>query len=138
MVACGPDAAAHVVVKTSAWPYSDAAHDAHYRDLSYPGLPAVLDTVAQTAVPGRGQGMNSKVIITCALTGAGDTSPSPSTCPSHREQIAEAGIEAARAGAASSTSTCATPRRRQGSREVALYREVVERIRARTSTSSST
>ena len=29
-----------VVVKTSAWPYADAAHDAHCRDLTYRTLPA--------------------------------------------------------------------------------------------------
>jgi len=32
-----------VVVKTSAWPYADPAHDRHCRDLSYRTLPAVAD-----------------------------------------------------------------------------------------------
>ena len=31
-----------VVVKTSAWPYADAAHDAHCRDLTYRTLPAIV------------------------------------------------------------------------------------------------
>jgi CubicO group peptidase (beta-lactamase class C family) len=35
-----------VVVKTSAWPYADAAHDAHCRDLTYRTLPAIAATVA--------------------------------------------------------------------------------------------
>jgi CubicO group peptidase (beta-lactamase class C family) len=35
-----------VVVKTSAWPYADAAHDAYCRDLTYRTLPAVAATVA--------------------------------------------------------------------------------------------
>ena len=33
-----------VVVKTSAWPYADAAHDAHCRDLTYRTLPAIVAT----------------------------------------------------------------------------------------------
>jgi CubicO group peptidase (beta-lactamase class C family) len=35
-----------VVVKTSAWPYGDAAHDAHCRDLTYRTLPRIAATVA--------------------------------------------------------------------------------------------
>ena len=34
-----------VVVKTSAWPYADAAHDALCRDLTYRTLPAIAATV---------------------------------------------------------------------------------------------
>ena len=44
-----------VVVKTSIWPYADAAHDARCRDLTYRTLPAVVDTVA-TASRERVQG----------------------------------------------------------------------------------
>jgi CubicO group peptidase (beta-lactamase class C family) len=44
-----------VVVKTSAWPYADAARDARCRDLTYRTLPAVVDTVA-TASRERVQG----------------------------------------------------------------------------------
>ena len=44
--------------------------------------------------------MNRKVIITCALTGAGDTVGKSEHVPVTPEQIAESGIEAARAGAA--------------------------------------
>jgi len=35
-----------VVVKTSAWPYGDAAHDTHCRDLTYRTLPRIAATVA--------------------------------------------------------------------------------------------
>jgi CubicO group peptidase (beta-lactamase class C family) len=39
-----------VVVKTSAWPYGDAAHDALCRDLTYRTLPAIVDAVTQGEV----------------------------------------------------------------------------------------
>jgi CubicO group peptidase (beta-lactamase class C family) len=35
-----------VIVKTSAWPYADAAHDVHCRDLTYATLPAIAAAVA--------------------------------------------------------------------------------------------
>jgi uncharacterized protein (DUF849 family) len=66
-------------------------------------------------------GMNTEVVITCAVTGAGDTvakHPGVLVTPS---QIAEAAIEAAKAGAA--VVHCHV-------RDPALYREVVEHIRA--------
>ena len=44
--------------------------------------------------------MNRKVIITCALTGAGDTVGKSQYVPVTPQQIAESGIAAARAGAA--------------------------------------
>ena len=74
--------------------------------------------------------MNRNVIITCALTGAGDTTSRSEHVPVTPEQIAEAGIEAARAGAAIVHIHVRDPETGQGSRDVALYREVVERIRA--------
>ena len=43
--------------------------------------------------------MNRKVIMTCALTGAGDTVGKSEHVPVTPEQIAESGIAAARAGA---------------------------------------
>ena len=116
-----------VVVKTSAWPYADAAHDAHCRDLTYRTLPAIA---ASTAHTGRGRPtVNRKVIITCALTGAGDTVGKSEHVPVTPQQIAESGIAAARAGAAIVHVHVRDPRSGDGSREVALYREVVERIR---------
>jgi uncharacterized protein (DUF849 family) len=74
--------------------------------------------------------MNRKVMITCALTGAGDTVARSEHVPVTPEQIAEAGIEAARAGATIVHVHVRDPGTGQGSRDVALYREVVERIRA--------
>jgi uncharacterized protein (DUF849 family) len=74
--------------------------------------------------------MNRKVIITCALTGAGDTVGRSEHVPVTPEQIAESGIAAARAGATVVHVHVRDPRTGQGSRDVALYREVVERIRA--------
>jgi len=39
-----------VVVKTSQWPYADAAHDAHCRDLTYRTLPAIVAAVTEGEV----------------------------------------------------------------------------------------
>ena len=44
--------------------------------------------------------MNNEVIITCAVTGAGDTAGRSDKVPVTPKQIAEAAIEAAKAGAA--------------------------------------
>jgi uncharacterized protein (DUF849 family) len=74
--------------------------------------------------------MNRTVMITCALTGAGDTVGRSEHVPVTPEQIAQAGIEAARAGATIVHIHVRDPETGQGSREVALYRQVVERIRA--------
>ena len=73
--------------------------------------------------------MNRKVIITCALTGAGDTVGKSEHVPVSPEQIAESGIAAARAGAAIVHVHVRDPHTGAGSRDVALYRDVVERIR---------
>jgi uncharacterized protein (DUF849 family) len=74
-------------------------------------------------------GMNQKVIITCALTGAGDTVGKSEHVPVTPEQIAESGIEAARAGAAVVQVHVRDPNTGAGSRDVSLYREVVQRLR---------
>ena len=74
--------------------------------------------------------MNRKVMITCALTGAGDTVGRSEHVPVTPEQIAESGIAAARAGATIVHVHVRDPETGKGSRDVALYREVVERIRA--------
>jgi uncharacterized protein (DUF849 family) len=73
--------------------------------------------------------MNSKVIITCALTGAGATVGKSEHVPVTPEQIAASGIEAAKAGAAIVHVHVRDPQTGDGTREVALYREVVERLR---------
>ena len=73
--------------------------------------------------------MNRKVIITCALTGAGDTTGRSEHVPVTPEQIATAGIEAAKTGAAIIHIHVRDPETGQGYREVSAYREVVERVR---------
>ncbi len=73
--------------------------------------------------------MNRTVMITCALTGAGDTTGRSEHVPVTPAQIAESAIEAARAGAAIVHVHVRDPATGKGSREVALYRETVERIR---------
>ena len=74
--------------------------------------------------------MNRTVMITCALTGAGDTVGRSEHVPVTPEEIAESGIAAARAGATIVHVHVRDPETGAGSRDVALYREVVERIRA--------
>ena len=74
--------------------------------------------------------MNADVFITCAVTGAGDTTGSSDRVPVTPEQIAESAIAAARAGAAVVHIHVRDPETGRGSRDVALYREAVERVRA--------
>jgi uncharacterized protein (DUF849 family) len=74
--------------------------------------------------------MNTEAFITCALTGAGDTVGRSPHVPVTPEQVAEAGIEAARAGAAIVHIHVRDPHTDQGSRDPELYRRAVEQIRA--------
>ena len=74
--------------------------------------------------------MRSEVFITCAITGAGETTARSPHVPVTPEEIAASAIEAARAGAAIVHIHVRDPATGRGSREVALYRAVVERIRA--------
>jgi len=74
--------------------------------------------------------MISEVFVTCAVTGAGDTVGRSEHVPVTPQQIADSAIDAARAGAAIVHIHVRDPHTGRGSREVALYREVVERIRA--------
>jgi uncharacterized protein (DUF849 family) len=74
--------------------------------------------------------MNQEVFITCAVTGAGDTASRSEHVPVTPEAIAGSAIEAARAGAAIAHIHVRDPETGKGSRDVALYREVVERVRA--------
>ena len=73
--------------------------------------------------------MNHEVIITCALTGAGDTVGKSEHVPVTPAQIAASAVEAANAGAAVVHIHVRDVESGQGSREVALYREVVRRVR---------
>ena len=74
--------------------------------------------------------MNWEVFITCAVTGAGNTTGRSDRVPVTPEQIAYAAIEAARAGAAIAHIHVRDPATGRGTRDVALYRQVVERVRA--------
>ena len=73
--------------------------------------------------------MNHDVIITCALTGAGDTSGRSPHVPVTPKQIAAAAVEAAKAGATVVHCHVRDPATGRFSRDVALYRELMARIR---------
>lgn len=73
--------------------------------------------------------VNQDVIITCALTGAGDTVGRSPHVPVTPEQIAASAVEAAGAGAAVVHVHVREPETGAPSRDPRLYREVVERIR---------
>ncbi|GAA2624340.1 3-keto-5-aminohexanoate cleavage protein [Streptomyces axinellae] len=73
--------------------------------------------------------MNNSVIITCALTGAGDTVGRSPHVPVTPEQIAASAVEAAGAGAAVVHIHVRDPETGDPSRDPRLYREVVERIK---------
>ena len=73
--------------------------------------------------------MNRNVIITCAVTGSADTTAKHAAVPVTPEQIANAAIEAAKAGAAVAHIHVRDPETGEAARDPHLYREVVERIR---------
>lgn len=73
--------------------------------------------------------MNPEVVITCAVTGAGDTVGKHPDIPVTPAQIATSALDAAKAGAAIVHCHVRDPATGKGSRDVALYREVVGRIR---------
>ncbi len=73
--------------------------------------------------------MNYEVIITCAVTGAGDTVGKHPGVPVTPKQVAAAAIEAAKAGATVAHVHVRDPETGKGSRDPALFREAVERIR---------
>jgi uncharacterized protein (DUF849 family) len=72
----------------------------------------------------------SEAFITCAVTGAGDTTGVSDRVPVTPAEIAESAIEAARAGAAVVHIHVRDPHTKRGSRDPKLYYEVVERISA--------
>jgi uncharacterized protein (DUF849 family) len=74
--------------------------------------------------------MLSKVFITCAVTGAGDTTDKSEHVPITPTQIADSAIDAAKAGAAIVHCHVRDPATGKPARDPALYREVVDRIRA--------
>lgn len=74
--------------------------------------------------------MQEKIIITCALTGAGPISSNPNH-PVTPKQIAESGLEAAEAGAAILHIHVRDPKTREFSGALDLYEEAVGLIRAK-------
>ncbi|MFZ1569007.1 MAG: 3-keto-5-aminohexanoate cleavage protein [Thiolinea sp.] len=70
------------------------------------------------------------VFITCAVTGAGDTTGRSPKVPMTPRQIADSCIEAAQAGAAVVHIHVRNPQTGGAARDPALYREVVQYIRA--------
>ncbi len=75
--------------------------------------------------------MNSRIIVTCAVTGAGDTVDKHPDIPVTPEQIGDAALQAAEAGAAVVHCHVRDVETGRGARDVHLYRQVVERIRAK-------
>lgn len=74
--------------------------------------------------------MNWEAFVTCALTGAGDTTGRSDLVPITPQQIADSALEAAAAGAAVVHIHVRDPLTGKGSRDPKLFREVVERVRA--------
>ena len=73
--------------------------------------------------------MNFEVVLTCAVTGAGDTTGKSPHVPVTPEEIANSAIEAARAGASAVHLHVRDPKTGKGSRDPALFRETVDRVR---------
>ncbi|MGY3582525.1 uncharacterized protein (DUF849 family) [Bradyrhizobium sp. USDA 4341] len=71
--------------------------------------------------------MISEVFITCAVTGGGG--PHSPHVPVTPDEIAQSAIEAAREGAAVVHIHVRDPKTRRGSRDPALFRDVVQRIK---------
>ncbi|MGB3312899.1 MAG: 3-keto-5-aminohexanoate cleavage protein, partial [Albidovulum sp.] len=74
--------------------------------------------------------MNFEVVLTCAVTGAGATTDISPHVPVTPEAIAREAIEAAKAGASVAHLHVRDPDTGKGSRDPALFREVVDRVRA--------
>jgi uncharacterized protein (DUF849 family) len=74
--------------------------------------------------------MNREVFVTCAVTGAGDTVSKSPHVPVTPKQIAEAAIEAAKAGAAIVHCHVRDPDTGAPARGRELYKEVTDRIRS--------
>ena len=73
--------------------------------------------------------MNRDVIISCAVTGSGDSVGKHPAIPVTPEQIANAAIEAASAGAAIAHMHVRNPETGKATRDDELYKEVVSRIK---------
>ena len=74
--------------------------------------------------------MNNDVILTCAITGAGDTVKKNKNVPVTPEEIANSAIESAEAGASIVHIHVRDPVTGKGSRNPELFSDVVHRIRS--------
>lgn len=75
--------------------------------------------------------MNRNVFITCAVTGAGGGPQKNPHVPVTPEEIAADVLAVADAGAAIAHIHVRDPKTKEGSRDTALYGEVIERVRAK-------
>ncbi len=73
--------------------------------------------------------MNWEAFITCAVTGSGNTVDKHPAIPKTPQEIAEAAIAAAKAGAAVAHIHVREPESGKPSRDPALFKQVVERVR---------
>jgi uncharacterized protein (DUF849 family) len=73
--------------------------------------------------------VNYDVVVTCAVTGAGDTTGRSPHVPVTPKEIADAAIEAAKAGAAIAHIHARDLETGQGSRDPKLFKEIVDRVR---------
>jgi 3-dehydrocarnitine:acetyl-CoA trimethylamine transferase len=74
--------------------------------------------------------MNNNVIITCAVTGSGDSADKSPHVPVTPKEIADSSIDAAKAGAAIVHIHVRNPKTGAAARDPKLYAEVVDRIRS--------
>lgn len=74
--------------------------------------------------------MNKKIILTCAVTGNAPFNPKHPAMPITPAQIADACVEAAKAGASVAHIHVRDPETGAGSRDPALFKEVVDRVRS--------
>jgi uncharacterized protein (DUF849 family) len=75
------------------------------------------------------QRLNRNVILTCAVTGSGETAGKTPHLPITPKEIARAAIDAAKAGAAIAHIHVRDPETGAPSRDIELFKEVVDRIR---------
>jgi uncharacterized protein (DUF849 family) len=73
--------------------------------------------------------MNYEVVVSCAVTGSGDTTGRSPHVPVTPKEVADAAIQAAQAGAAIAHIHVRDPETGQGSRDPKLFNEVVNRVR---------
>ena len=67
--------------------------------------------------------MNYEVVVSCAVTGAGDTTGRSPNVPVTPKEVAESAIEAAKAGAAIAHIHVRDPETGRGSRDPKLFKE---------------